>query len=140
MDKRHEANSLVLDLHHSRGAADPQCGIPLAFGHGPFQRKCDEPAPQTGEKQRGPRRMIPNLNRDHFAVSKFAKQRLLEIARLLFDLRKSPQHMPPRIEDCGPLFEMGERSPRLDQAVGTGRFHPLRARMSAPKFATRFQT
>ena len=84
--------------------------------------------------------MIPNLNRDCLAVSKSAKQRLLEITRLLFDLRKSPQHRPPRIEDCGLLFEMGERGPRLDQAVGTGGFHPLRAGLSAPKFATRFQT
>ena len=84
--------------------------------------------------------MIPNLNHDYFARPKFVKQRLFEIACFFLDLRKGPEHVSPRIEDCGPLFEMGERGPSVDEAVATGRFHPLRAGMSAPKFATRFQT
>jgi hypothetical protein len=84
--------------------------------------------------------MISNLNRDYLGRSKFAKQRLLEMTRFLFDLPKCPQHIPLRIEDGGPRCEIRKRGPSLAEAVGTGRFHPLRARMSPPKFATRFQT
>ena len=140
--QRPERYSLVLEMHHSRGAADPQRGISLAFGHGPFQRKGDERAPQTGEKKRGPGRMISNLNRDHFAGSKFAQQGLLEMTRLRFDLSKSPQHIRPCVEDGGafPVPRTQSLLPRLGQAIGASGFHPLRASRSAPKFATRFQT
>jgi hypothetical protein len=38
------------------------------------------------------------------------------------------------------LFPVAGVLPRVEKGVGTSGFHPLRASLSAPKFATRFQT
>jgi hypothetical protein len=47
--------------------------------------------------------MIPNLDSDDITASKFAKQVPLEIARLLLDLRESPQHRSLGIDDRGSI-------------------------------------
>ena len=90
--------------------------------------------------------VVAGLNRDHLARAKFAEQLPLENARLFLDLDEGPQHLSVRVEDRGPLSPLLRPRvpqsvlPRLDQAVETSGFHPLRAPRSAPKFATRFQT
>ena len=55
------------------------------------------------------------------------------------DLSKRSQYLTPRVENRGRVSFPRQRLPPRSQQ-GVVRFHPLRAGMTAPKFATRFQT
>jgi hypothetical protein len=90
-----QATAFVLELDDGGGAADAERLVPLAFGHAAFQGKRDEPVSQTRQKQGRPRGMIPDLDRDYGAASKFAKQVPFEVARLLLHPGEGSQRPLP---------------------------------------------